>query len=387
MGFTLTPPEPLAKLGALDRSRLHVFVAGPGFGEGIAIALPSSGWLLVDCSRTEGGLSLLELLRRFRVDAEEVSLVLTHPHDDHADGFAELVELSKPSRIGVAATSDPRKSLYDALRALLEPPSAAASDKLLGAKSTLAVRAIAEWERRNPGGLVPLHDGKALPTAPSPATVVARSPAPALMAKFVGSAKFAKRVRYRANELGVVLEVGFGQTRLVLGADVPERRSGGAIVAMGWRGILSNHPHLAAHHFLKVPHHGSREAQPDALLARAPADARSWCVTPYIRSGLPDVADMRGLPGLLDREPLVHLTAVPSSKRATAVPSDGTVPLAVLQAGTPPVPPQDPFLGGAVDVTASRTGSPLDPVWAFAFDGSGVLLGRWRGPSAVAVVV
>jgi hypothetical protein len=33
----------LHALGALDRALLHVFIAGPGYGEGLAIALPHAG--------------------------------------------------------------------------------------------------------------------------------------------------------------------------------------------------------------------------------------------------------------------------------------------------------------------------------------------------------
>lgn len=42
----------LTELAELDRSLLHLFVAGPGEGEGIAVALPGSGWLMVDGCRT-----------------------------------------------------------------------------------------------------------------------------------------------------------------------------------------------------------------------------------------------------------------------------------------------------------------------------------------------
>ena len=58
----------IAALGAsLDRSLLHVFVAGPGYGEGIAIALPGQGWLLLDgCETTHGKLPLVAILERWR---------------------------------------------------------------------------------------------------------------------------------------------------------------------------------------------------------------------------------------------------------------------------------------------------------------------------------
>ena len=97
----------LRELDKLDRSLLHVFVAGPGFGEGIAIALPEKGWILVDGCRTGGragqDLPLLAILRRWRrSDDEPIEWMLfTHPHEDHADGFAEVVDALTPVRIGM----------------------------------------------------------------------------------------------------------------------------------------------------------------------------------------------------------------------------------------------------------------------------------------------
>jgi hypothetical protein len=35
--------EPLSSLIHLDRTLLYMFLAGPGYGEGIAIALPETG--------------------------------------------------------------------------------------------------------------------------------------------------------------------------------------------------------------------------------------------------------------------------------------------------------------------------------------------------------
>lgn len=84
----------LESLSALDRSLLHVFVAGPGYGEGIAAALPGSGWVLLDgCRVSRGRLPLLEILNRWRLPGEPIeAFLLTHPHTDHAFGVRDLLE-------------------------------------------------------------------------------------------------------------------------------------------------------------------------------------------------------------------------------------------------------------------------------------------------------
>jgi hypothetical protein len=63
----VSSPRRLDELGQLDRSLLHLFVAGPGYGEAVAVALPERGWLLVDgCSVDDDGLPLRSILERWR---------------------------------------------------------------------------------------------------------------------------------------------------------------------------------------------------------------------------------------------------------------------------------------------------------------------------------
>ena len=90
----------------LDRSLLHVFVAGPGYGEGIAAALLHSGWIVLDgCRVSTGRLPILAILDRWRASTDLVeALLLTHPHTDHAFGIRETIENTAPRRIGVTTS-------------------------------------------------------------------------------------------------------------------------------------------------------------------------------------------------------------------------------------------------------------------------------------------
>src|SRR5437868_8703617 len=100
-------PSRLDALDALDRQWLHVFVAGPGYGEGIAVALPVQGWLVVDgCQVANGELPILEILERWRGTDDPVDCaVLTHSHQDHAFGVRRVLEYAKPTTVGLAAPS------------------------------------------------------------------------------------------------------------------------------------------------------------------------------------------------------------------------------------------------------------------------------------------
>lgn len=58
---------------ALGGNDLAVFVAGPGLGEGVAVALPGGGWLLIDGCRAGGAVGddapLLAIWKTWRRDA------------------------------------------------------------------------------------------------------------------------------------------------------------------------------------------------------------------------------------------------------------------------------------------------------------------------------
>jgi glyoxylase-like metal-dependent hydrolase (beta-lactamase superfamily II) len=79
----------------LREDLLYLFVCGPGGGaptlgsEALALALPGSGWMFVDCCRVGDDLPQEKLWLKYRRQAADVVLVsvLTHPHDDHAAGW------------------------------------------------------------------------------------------------------------------------------------------------------------------------------------------------------------------------------------------------------------------------------------------------------------
>jgi glyoxylase-like metal-dependent hydrolase (beta-lactamase superfamily II) len=173
-------PTDYLELVALDRSRLHVFVAGPGQGEAVAIALPVKGWVLVDSCRAAHerngtDLPLVSIVRRFRnADDPVEALILTHPHRDHSDGFAELVDTVKPGRIGIVGLPAPCRNLLDeADEWIASQARTTGIDRArLGAVKG-ALTAVREWTRAHAGALLVLRDGVPVPTPGSPAQVTA----------------------------------------------------------------------------------------------------------------------------------------------------------------------------------------------------------------------
>jgi glyoxylase-like metal-dependent hydrolase (beta-lactamase superfamily II) len=117
---------------SLDRALLHVFVAGPGYGEGIAVALPGTGWIVLDgCRVSTGRLPILNILQRWRIPEEPLdALLLTHPHTDHAFGIREMIEENAPRAIGLTTSPTAPGMVFDMVFAELAAARPAALDQL-----------------------------------------------------------------------------------------------------------------------------------------------------------------------------------------------------------------------------------------------------------------
>lgn len=66
--MSLPAAEELSALATLRTDLLYVFVAGPGKGEGIAVAFPGGDWLFVDGCRTSDTFPLRSIFDRFTWD-------------------------------------------------------------------------------------------------------------------------------------------------------------------------------------------------------------------------------------------------------------------------------------------------------------------------------
>lgn len=366
---------PVARLDGLASplvpGLLFLFVCGPGgkrgYGaEALALALPQGGWLTVDSCKVGRVLPQQAIISRWRRSASEPILasVLTHPHDDHAAGFGELLDTLRPPVVAVTGNPPPEKDLAQRIRDL-ELSGVPSRDIAAG-----TVRAaLAAMERLVSSGatrLVPIRDGEVL--VQGPARVRCLAPERREISQLLGQLP-----RERANELSAVLEVMWGSTRLLLGADLPWRRPGGAVASSGWHAVDARHPGLAGHTGLKVPHHGSREALYPGLLGTLGQAQRLWVCTPYELSDLPRLTLGDGVDQLLAAEPLLHLTKLPhrSGKAAGAA-----IPIGALR----------PQPGAPLSFKAAPPDGALDAVWCFAFDDKGQLVGRWRGDATVEVV-
>jgi hypothetical protein len=362
----------LDDLAILSRDLLHVFVAGPGYGEGIAIALPGRGWLLVDgCQVVDGRFPLLEIVERWRAPDEPIDcLVMTHPHRDHAYGMRRVLERINPRLIALSAPPDAPSLAFGAA----DPVGASTTAER--SRRRAVVDAMLAFQRRfeaSPDTFVPLVDGQVLPVSSGEVVVTACSPQPAHARRVLAAARQPGGAD-RPNELSAVLELTFGSGRLVLGSDLETAGRS------GWNHVMAARPMLGDHVGLKVPHHGSPAAF-HSDLAR-PGSGRAWWITPYSCARIPSL-DPDGIPRFVVLNGRVLLTATPRSRNdqpSWRSPAEISIDdlHGVFQPGAP---------AGANAIASSPPPvGPLDAVWCVAFDRSAQIIGAWRGDRAFAVV-
>ena len=351
---------------------LYLFVCGPGGvvgsgAEALAIALPGSGWVTVDACKVGRALPQEAIITRWRRTAAEplLAAVLTHPHDDHAGGLAELIDQLKPGVVAVTGNDPPEKNLAERIRDLL---TTGVTSKDTAAKTVrAAVAAMEAHVASGKGKLVPMRDGELL--VDDLAKIRCLAPAGSEIKTLLGGLP-----KERANELSAVLEVEWGRTRLLLGADLPWKDSNKKVVASGWESVHARHPGLDRHSALKVPHHGSREALFPQLLGATGPEPRVWVCAPFERCDLPRMDPGDGADMLLAVEHTLHLTKRPHVKVKQP---KATLPLSELR----PVPS-----ASSRSLKVAPPDGALDAVWCFAFDDEAQLVGRWRGDAAIEVV-
>jgi len=369
----------LDTLGApLDRSLLHVFVAGPGYGEGIAVALPQSGWIVLDgCRVSTGRLPILAILDRWRSSTEPVeALLLTHPHADHAFGIRETIEGAAPRRIGVTTSPMSPALVFATAEAELAVASPSSLDQLRRRTVLDAMLALRRRFDAAPGDLIALVDGTQVPLAHSGIAAFVRAPEAALVHE-----RLAGGHRGHPNELSAVVEIVFGATRIVLGSDLPAVDARGVVLPAGWESVLRRHPHLGGHRGLKIPHHGSPAAFHPGLMTSG--SGRPWWISPFNRGKRLPPTDPDGVPRLVALNGEISLTATPRARGVQPIHADpAVVPLAELPSLFTTT---SPFAAGAFSVTPPDV-EPLEPVWCGAFDDQGALRGAWRGNRAFSVV-
>lgn len=376
-------PTPLHET-ELDRSRLNIFVCGPGFGETIVIGLPKRGWVVIDGAGAKGDYPAHTILETHAGDEPIDLVLLTHPHRDHRCGLRALLshaelgpQIRKVGCVAALAGTPAKSTLAGELASRTESHADAADEQLwTGELRALFERVRSLWADR-PETRLRVEAGVIIPSSSEAVQLQVLAPTSNDIAQFFAVPDISRRLLTRANDLSAVIHLTYGDHRYVFGADLPEL-VGGAVVPSGWRSVLSRDTGLHTHAFLKLPHHGSDEAQPSALL-KASTSPRTWALTPFNTStSLPSFAAGHGARALVALHSPVHLTALPRDKSARA-PLPAELSAATVTNGT--VALRGGLGPGVTPRPAGRNPSTraVDGYWLFTFDDSGACVSSSRG--------
>jgi beta-lactamase superfamily II metal-dependent hydrolase len=290
-------------------SELELSLFGPGVGECAVVHLGDGDWFIVDSCvdpRTKRPVAL-EYLSDLGVDVAGAvrGVVVTHWHDDHMRGAAEVLSLCrgatffcsaalrKPEFLTLVAASSflNMKSVgasgveeFRRMLDVLEERREAVSSRVVGPEWAIADRVL--FRRGRSGGGVGCE---VCALSPSSAGCSRGLNEIAQLLPRVGEPKRAA-VSTEPNEMSVVLSAQMGQAVALLGADLEASKD----PAIGWSAVVacSARPKQKAQVF-KVPHHGSETAHDDRVWEYLVDSDVVAVVTPFTRGrqSLPTPAD------------------------------------------------------------------------------------------------
>lgn len=314
MAILKTPPK---------ANELEFSLFGPGIGECAVIHLGSGKWMVVDsCKGSDGKRSVaLEYLEEMGVDVEhQVKLiVVTHWHDDHIRGLAQLVRHARAARFACSAalrcvefftlvaadrevTPVEHSSGVSEFSDVLDVISSRGNGKIATGPDHWA----AEGSRLYSD---PKRGVEVWALSPSSQTITASKGAMAAMLPVPGES-IRRFYPQEPNALSVVIMVLAPGINLLLGADLEKC----ADEKRGWRAVISSsvNPKCPSHVY-KVAHHGSSGADMDDIWTELLVEQAYAVVTPYARGATPlpssdDVQRMR------QHTDSIYCTAWPATK-------------------------------------------------------------------------
>jgi hypothetical protein len=297
---------------------LEVSIFGPGKGECIVVHVPNGPWLVVDSFVVGSAPSYVpvsvEYLRRVGV-TDVAGIFITHWHDDHTRGAAEVIREFSPSLkfVGLPCGVGDRELasfLYDLL------PDARRFSLVKDLAAVISVLNRPELSHVQPilltaGVTLPI-DGQSQLRALSPSLEDARQQCASLLTYLPGWTGPRPR-RYDVNSGCAVLLLNSGSLSVVLYSDLDI----GETDSRGLRCVVKNYGNILQAQVIKIGHHGSETAYHPPALTAGRADLAAGAITPFPARGehLPRGRQVDRYKKALRQ---LHLTALPGRPAQTA---------------------------------------------------------------------
>ncbi len=341
---------------------LHILVFGPGFGESIMVRIPPGEWLIVDALRQHGarppGVPAATVLHDRGEQA--AAIALTHPHLDHTDGFATLLDYrAEGGAVGCLAAHLDLPSRWRG--------SPDGEEELKQSATEAALQRIFDIWESEPKARWDLVADASLDVGAGRVRVLHP---PDERAQSVAK----HRDRNRASAPMLIEWAAMG---LLLGADLPN---------VEWKRLpqhFSSASTLALTAGLKASHHASGKAQHNLALGTEMTDPRAVLATPWTRGGderkLPRFEAGNGVDRILRSAPALHMTALPMPGRE---PANKVLSLASARALE-----SHERIGGELTIDFHAPPSNWDEAWVHvAWDASGSAIRQDLGDAAVSII-
>lgn len=296
----------------------EISIIGPGRGECVILHLGDNQWCIVDSCRPQGSVeaAAIEYLSSFKNDALAgvKVIVATHWHDDHIQGLASILKRAPSAAFFCSTAIDTGNFFALAATATATFQGTSGVEEFAAILGLIADDATTPREKKlaSPKWVVEnlnlvqlLQGGRSFPvsiTALSPSNGTVKLALNEINKLIPKAGETPRRITSRSlNHTSIVLWVEAGPLRALLGADLEHT----GVAGEGWMAVL--HCHKSRHQpqpasFIKVPHHGSANADYPDVWTHMLVPKPIAVVTPFNGGPkrLPQPSDLARLAGRTD---------------------------------------------------------------------------------------
>lgn len=287
-----------------NNDEIEVSIFGPGFGECIVIHSGNNEWIIVDSCRFRGSSepAAIEYFDSLKINPNVKLICASHWHDDHILGMSSLLKRYPDAMLVISAALIDKKFT----NIIMKSP---ASRNLCNNKTGISelhyiYNELLQGGRRKElaqinKDLYENSENGFLIRAISPDSSTTINSTVVLIEEAIKDNPRAVTIpRLKPNEISIVLQASFGNTSILLGADLETK---------GWSVSLNNAIRLVKSNVYKVAHHGGKSGDHCDIWSKALAVKPISVVAPF-RKGDKELPANDDIERILKQSSNVYLT-------------------------------------------------------------------------------